>query len=182
MDDIFIYTDNSYTEMAIKHFLCELNYLHDDRSRLAIFSIEGNVVSEECLLAMIECNAFKILVLAKKSVLNFLSAILQKKNISFKRNDTSLRRIKFVLMSFLYFYDPEEKQAWYPKNTLKTLSLSERKITLLYTQGLSLNNISELLNRSVKTISSHKRQAMNKLGITSNIELMQKIRLMQSLD
>ncbi|WP_301213183.1 LuxR C-terminal-related transcriptional regulator [Yersinia sp. 22-579] len=51
------------------------------------------------------------------------------------------------------------------------LSKSERDIITKYISGLSGKMIAKILNKSEKTVSNQKRNAMEKLGITTNQEL-----------
>lgn len=55
--------------------------------------------------------------------------------------------------------------------TGKALSPSELEVIRLYASGLTVSGIAEQLRRSVKTISTHKRSAMEKLGLRSDAEL-----------
>ncbi|EMR7683878.1 response regulator transcription factor [Yersinia enterocolitica] len=65
--------------------------------------------------------------------------------------------------------DFHEKQI---KNCKKDiLSKSEREIITKYISGLSGKVIAKVLNKSEKTVSYQKRNAMEKLGITTNQEL-----------
>ncbi|MEO9270292.1 LuxR C-terminal-related transcriptional regulator [Serratia ureilytica] len=56
------------------------------------------------------------------------------------------------------------------------LTFCEGRICRLTFLGYSQNQISELLNISQKTVSSHKRSAMNKLSIDSNLGLLRWIK------
>ncbi len=51
------------------------------------------------------------------------------------------------------------------------LTPSEIEVLRLYTVGMSVSRISVHLHRSIKTISSHKRKAMTKLGIGTDADL-----------
>ena len=55
--------------------------------------------------------------------------------------------------------------------TRDALSPRESEVLRLYASGLSVKEISELLARSAKTISNQKMAAMEKLGITSDLEI-----------
>jgi two-component system, NarL family, captular synthesis response regulator RcsB len=43
----------------------------------------------------------------------------------------------------------------------------------LYAGGMSVSEVSERLNRSIKTVSTHKRKTMKKLGIHTDTSLFQ---------
>lgn len=57
------------------------------------------------------------------------------------------------------------------------LSKREAEIVRLYAEGFSITQISEQVHRSVKTISQQKNDAMRKLGLTSNSQLYEYVRL-----
>lgn len=53
------------------------------------------------------------------------------------------------------------------------LSPSEIEVLRLYAGGMSVSEVSERLNRSIKTVSTHKRKTMKKLGIHTDTDLFQ---------
>ena len=53
-----------------------------------------------------------------------------------------------------------------------TLSTQELRVALLLAQGRSVSDISQTMYLSVKTISTYRSRALEKLGLTSNAELM----------
>jgi two-component system capsular synthesis response regulator RcsB len=59
------------------------------------------------------------------------------------------------------------------KNTETMLSRRELEVVRLFVSGLTIKEISTLLNRSIKTISTQKNTAMRKLGIDRDSELFQ---------
>ncbi|GAB3785442.1 response regulator transcription factor [Dyella agri] len=54
---------------------------------------------------------------------------------------------------------------------IAALSVREAEVVRLYAQGLKVTQIAETVQRSVKTISKQKNDAMRKLGLESNREL-----------
>lgn len=55
--------------------------------------------------------------------------------------------------------------------TYPTLSKRETEVLRLFVSGLSVSDIARQLNRSVKTISSQKVDAMSKLGLKSDLDV-----------
>jgi two-component system, NarL family, captular synthesis response regulator RcsB len=55
----------------------------------------------------------------------------------------------------------------------KVLSAREAEVVRLYASGMSITQIAEATNRSVKTISKQKTDAMRKLGLESNHDLLE---------
>lgn len=60
---------------------------------------------------------------------------------------------------------------WYVSQC-RTLSPTERAILNCMTRGLSMAEIASQLDRNVKTIRAHKFNAMTKLGVTSDVSLL----------
>ncbi|WP_061957490.1 response regulator transcription factor [Cupriavidus pauculus] len=58
-----------------------------------------------------------------------------------------------------------------PGMPARALSPSELEVIRLYASGLPVSGIAVQLRRSIKTISTHKRSAMEKLGLRSDAEL-----------
>lgn len=58
-----------------------------------------------------------------------------------------------------------------PKLSNEELTLSEVEVIRQIAQGYSVGQLAEKMNRSKKTISSHKRRAMSKLGIADDLAL-----------
>lgn len=59
--------------------------------------------------------------------------------------------------------------------SLMMLTRSERVVVSLFEEGFTGKNISQILNKSEKTISGQKRAAMRKLGVYSDVALFRKI-------
>jgi len=60
-----------------------------------------------------------------------------------------------------------------PKNRF---SPREREVVALLTEGYSFQEIGELLHISVKTVDTHKYNAMRKIGAKRRVELFQSLR------
>lgn len=56
------------------------------------------------------------------------------------------------------------------------VSPRELEVLRLLAQGKSINDIATMLNRTKQTISGQKKNAMNKIGVTSNAELLEYLR------
>src|SRR6201990_2927926 len=59
------------------------------------------------------------------------------------------------------------------KNDEVILSKRELEVVRLFVSGMTIKEISEQLNRSIKTISTQKNTAMRKLGLERDSELFQ---------
>lgn len=81
--------------------------------------------------------------------------------------------LKITLGNFLFLTNTDDLTARIYQTEPRKLSPNERNITLMYIGGLSVDFIARTTNKSYKTISAHKRNAMKKMGISTNIELMQ---------
>ncbi|WP_322881638.1 response regulator transcription factor [Pandoraea sputorum] len=60
--------------------------------------------------------------------------------------------------------------------TTRELSARELEVVRLYEEGMSVANIAIRMNRSRKTITTQKANAMRKLGVTTNQELIDAVR------
>ncbi len=58
-----------------------------------------------------------------------------------------------------------------PFYLIQTLTHQERQIMEYVIEGKSSNDISQILFRSIHTIKTHRRNLLNKLGVTNTIEL-----------
>jgi two-component system, NarL family, captular synthesis response regulator RcsB len=58
------------------------------------------------------------------------------------------------------------------RGSTDTLSQRESEVVRLFGSGMTVNEIAERLSRSKKTISSQKSKAMEKLGITRDVDLL----------
>lgn len=66
-------------------------------------------------------------------------------------------------------------------HTSPVLSSAERETVRRLSMGLSPSGVAKLTNRSVKTISTHKRNSMKRLGVVSNQELILKARILNRM-
>ncbi|WP_168198774.1 LuxR C-terminal-related transcriptional regulator [Jejubacter calystegiae] len=60
------------------------------------------------------------------------------------------------------------------------LSPGEREVLHMMAQGYTLNEIAQIKHRATSTIATQKHNAMKKLGVTSNSELMKYLLLMEN--
>lgn len=65
----------------------------------------------------------------------------------------------------------EESERANPTVSGTAPSPKEMEVFRLYVGGLTVSQIAEKLNRSVKTVSTQKRQAMHKLGLEHDREM-----------
>ena len=64
------------------------------------------------------------------------------------------------------------------KNPQINLSEMERETVRHLSMGYSPHRVAQLTHKSVKTISTHKRNSMKRLGVFSNQELMMKVKIL----
>ncbi|CNK16901.1 putative LuxR-family regulatory protein [Yersinia enterocolitica] len=174
MDNISVVSDNVYAKIAIIKMVSQLCSGRRLKKTYAIYSFERTWLNENELSSILNCKAGRILILAPKSLLTFLSTLNFKEKISFSHYDAPLSALKMALNAFLNYVKKEDfKSIIYPTES-KSLSPNECSITLLYFEGLSIKHIARLMNKSHKTISAHKRNAMKKMGVATNSELIKK--------
>lgn len=177
MDNISVFSDDCYVREAIRSILKDIKRKVLIDGELSVFLFEKTWLNEIELSMILNCKSERIIILARESLLGFFSSLMLPDNISFGRYDMPLNNLRKVLDDFI---NPSIKDLLVSRRRViseNKLSPSERKITSLYVQGISVFHIAKSMNKSFKTISSHKRRAMKKMGISSNVELMQKGRI-----
>lgn len=82
-------------------------------------------------------------------------------------------KVNFILKAHNhYIYDNRSSDSIYSPKSKDAINL--------ILKGYSLSSVSRILNKSIKTISSQKRSAMNKIGVTTTLEFVIKNKI-QSL-
>lgn len=136
--------------------LSMINKLCRDYPNLPIIvltQIQNNAILHSLMSLMkSEINA----IILKKTVINELSNAIQK------------------ILDGQCYIDPalQALQA----NSIKHLSPKESEVVRLLAGGMSVSQIANHLNRSIKTISSQKKSAMARLGISSDSALFEYIK------
>lgn len=174
MDNISVVSDNVYASIGIRQIASHISHGRGFSENLVIYAFEKTWLHESELYSVLNCKAERILILASKSLLNFFSTLKLPRNITFGHYEVSLTAVQCAISSFYASVnaDPLTNKIFLTKR--KALSPSEYNITLLYIRGLSVAMIARLMNRSYKTISAQKRSAMEKMGVVSDVDLMQK--------
>lgn len=177
MDNISVFCDDCYVREAISSILKGIKRNALNSSELSVFLFEKTWLNETELSMILNCQSERIIIFARESLLGFFSSLMLPEHISFGRYDMPINNLRKIMDDFI---NPPVKEFLVLRRKVipeKKLSPSERKITSLYVQGLSVVHIAKSMNKSFKTVSSHKRSAMKKMGISSNMELMQKGRV-----
>jgi len=172
MDNISVYCDNCYVRNAIISILGDVKNNSPHNGDLGVFLFEKNWLHETELAMILNCNAEKVIIFARETLLGFFASLVFPEHISFGRFDDELTSMRKVLFEFI---NPPLRGLFFQRRQCiakTTLTPNERKITSLYVQGGSVMHIAKSLNKNFKTISSHKRSAMKKMGISSDAELM----------
>lgn len=174
MDNISVVSDNAYASIGIRQIASHISHGRGFSENLVIYAFEKTWLHESELYSVLNCKAERILILASKSLLNFFSALKLPGNITFGYYEEPLKDLQCVISSFYTSVNtnPVTNEMLLPNR--KALSPSECNITLLYIRGLSVAMIARLMNRSYKTVSAQKRSAMKKMGVVSDVDLMQK--------
>lgn len=174
MDNISVFSDNVYASIGIREIASHISHGRGFSENLVIYAFEKTWLHESELYSILNCKAERILILASKSLLNFFSTLKLPWNIIFGYYDVPLTAIQNAISSFYTSVDTDPLTNKILLTKRKALSPSECNITLLYIRGLSVAMIARLMNRSYKTISAQKRSAMEKMGVVSDVDLMQK--------
>ncbi|WP_207001623.1 response regulator transcription factor [Trinickia mobilis] len=70
----------------------------------------------------------------------------------------------------------ENQQVLSAAASLSELSARELEVVRMFAKGMTVSEIADSLNRSLKTISTQKRKAMRKLGARNNVELINAVK------
>ena len=134
------------------NFLELMNFFANKRERVLIFIMLSNNVCYH-FIKLIE--AYDFVVFFKNEPISVLKGKIKDKLFLNIKNNKCI----------------EKKWGALLKLRTQHLTSCEIKVINLINLGYSGKNISLILNRSEKTISSHKRSAMKKIGVTSTVRL-----------
>lgn len=182
MNNIFIYSDDTYVKSALQALIREGEVTNCRHDEVAIFCFEGGTITARGLQLLLNCKTERILILAGESLLHFISSFYARANVFFGKYDDSLNGIKLSLYRFFSNRHNLLMQPILRLKKIKALTVSEQRIIGLFVQGLSLNSIATLLKISIKTVSAHRRSAMKKIGVESNLALVQRGRILQYMN
>ncbi|SUW63387.1 Capsular synthesis regulator component B [Buttiauxella agrestis] len=177
MDNISVYCDNCYVREAVRSIIGCIKNSHYSDGGLSVFVFEKTWLNEIELTMLLNCKSERVIVFAREALLGFFSSLMLPGHISFGRFDVALNMIRKSLADFI---NPTLKDLLISRRRVANankLSPCETRVTSLYVQGISVMCIAKSMNKSFKTVSHHKRSAMKKMGISSNVELMLKGRI-----
>lgn len=168
MESVNVFGDNVYARNAIISLLRQdLKEVKGDS--LCILVYEKLWISDEDLLFIMQGGINHIYVICHPHLNKYLTSLHLPSRVKFVSFGDSLENISHSFKMFMRHKYSEPLNKANPHEG-KALSLSEKVITTLYVQGLSIPGIAVKLNKSIKTVSAHKRSAMKKLGVASNME------------
>lgn len=128
-----------------------------------------NLTNQNCALEEIKNKVG----LTTKKVIFFSDGVwVNKENYTFIHRAESIQVIKgYVFMGIFNGYGVSPKLTSLNESRLANISIIESFVLKKWFQGTSLSDISRLCNKSIKTISCHKRNAMKKMMIRTDYEL-----------
>jgi DNA-binding CsgD family transcriptional regulator len=169
MENVKVFGDNVYATNAIEALLKNgsCNKCSED---LSILVIEKKWISLQELSLLMSSEAERFYVLCQSSLQYTLSTLDLPGQIQYQDYGADLATITKSLNEFISVKsDKKKSQIIIAKRNL--LSTTEKTITSLYIRGVSLQGIAMQMNRSIKTVSAHKRSTMKKLGLGSDVAL-----------
>lgn len=174
MINVSVFSDNKYTQLAIAQLIPTLDGVNRLEGHFTIFAFEKNWLDENEISSVMHCREGPVLILAKETLMNFLSNSRFSETCSFGEYQLSIIHLKRLLLSFI---NGSIKQNLGKENRFDNamkLTATENYVTLLFIQGIPLAAIAVLMKKNVKTVSAHKRNAMKKVGVKTNAALVQK--------
>ncbi|CAI2040434.1 Transcriptional activator protein BglJ [Serratia fonticola] len=136
-------------------------------------------MAQQLLMINNECPTLNVVVYTEsRNVADLLPLMLHRKFSLITQRDLN-EKIRHDLLPVLAGYkvctptikNSAECLKQNTKKRLDALSCMEREVLNYLFAGFSVKNIATLKNRSIKTISAHKRNSMRKLGACNNAEL-----------
>lgn len=95
---------------------------------------------------------------------------LESKSYIYRDDNVSSIVCKLNFVLNLLFFKALTTSFLYQKKLPKVLSDAESKVISLISQGHSVTEVSKILNKSVKTVSTQKKSVMNKINVTNNAD------------
>ena len=175
MNGLTIVSDNSYARTAIEHLILQLNYQPDTKENLAIFTFEKNWLSKHDLDLILKSQAHRILIIMKKSTLLYSPEMYLSQRICFGDYNETLNSLAKILSCFILdIKTPHPSGLTLRRHRKLKLTINEHKTLLLYVKGVAIQSIANVLAVSAKTVYSHKLNAMRKMNISNNAELVKR--------
>lgn len=172
MNDIFVYSDNVYTGIAINHLLARKKRLAT--RTFCVFAFEKKWPQKEELLLLETISTDCIILLCRSSDIYSVVSETSSSQIFHCEYHASLVTIEKEINAFL-IAPPYRRKISAKVIKKELLSNDEYKVAVLFSEGNSMLKIAEMLNKSIKTISGQKRNAMRKMQANNNIKFLEKI-------
>ncbi|HID8942151.1 TPA: helix-turn-helix transcriptional regulator [Enterobacter hormaechei] len=171
MGNIYLFSDNVYTFIAMQNLLKENKFNKNAKSDLTVFFFEKMWLSDADISALQTCRTKMVIIFAPPKLHAFLSSFM--KGIHILCLDYGMR-IEDVTL-FLSYINKSKFSHYVIKNIFnrRSFNLTDLEITIvnLVLSGMSIQNISYVLGRTDKAIYQHKRIAMKKMGVTTDAGL-----------
>lgn len=171
MDNLQIVSDNIYTLNAVEYLTRNLMHQDFPGSSMAIFLFEKKWLDEKDVLALKQCEARNILVFALPELHYFIHSITQHNNLLCVDFGTEIEGISTIIEKFLKSAPRASVPQLRNKKEFVSFTRTERRTIELVLSGESMWDISKRMNLGYKTVYSHKRNAMKKMGISNDAGL-----------
>jgi len=171
LNKIFINSDSYFLRLSLIEMMKCINEQSNDVGRLAVFALEGAWVSLRHFREIQSCQADRILIIANKRTIGFLSSVLNYKSLSFILLDLSLGCMERTLKKFISGVITQNVYSGRSERALKIFSVKEVFIIHLYLKGYSECAISTLFAISIKRVYAIKKKVMNQVGLESDAGL-----------
>lgn len=170
MQDI-IFSDNNYSRITISHLLKPF-LLPADNHSYGVFIIESKYPNAKIMSIIKDCKIKNIMIICHEHIKKILSPFIKNARITYCAYSAPLSEISDKLMYFITNANTETNTGYIKKHQLSLLSRREIEILILYINGFKEISISKIFAIATKTVYSHKRNAMKKLGIQRDIDLL----------
>lgn len=171
MNNIQVFSDNAYTQLAFRDVVRKLTTSVAGDKSLAIFMFEKSWVCKEDMLNLMRSSASDILVLCSLELHGFIQSMTMDKHLMFGRYDADMKEINVTIKRYLNSASKPAAPVKWGKSRAISLTQPEQQTMELILQGQPVCSISKIVQRDYKTVSTHKRSVMRKLGTSSDAGL-----------
>ncbi|HEQ3521791.1 TPA: hypothetical protein VGS91_004798 [Citrobacter freundii] len=174
MRKISLQTKTCYVYAALTGIVNNATSMLYNNEKLSVLVFEEPWITLQDFIDIQQIQIDRTLVIAKKSTIHFLAAILKSERIQYADIDTSVCQLTEIVKKFIHRVQNNDGMC---KEKSASLNLKECQILSLYTSGLSIACISRILNIPIKQAYNIKRNFMYKTGLCSDAGLVNYLRI-----
>ncbi|MFV8979234.1 helix-turn-helix transcriptional regulator [Serratia fonticola] len=157
---IKIHSDNSFAKIALQSILDEIHFTPTHDSAIDIYCFcHKNIINSDIINIDITPTS-NCIIIGRKNILNYFSSSENERNHLLIDIQLKAKELKEKLISLLC-KPPQTSYCLRP-----TFTLTEKELSIMkhIAKGLPIPEIARMKKVSIKTVSTHKRNAMKKMN------------------